>query len=38
MKKPLKFLKEFFTKNIDIKILALVIAALAVIFINMPNA
>ncbi len=38
MKKPGKFFKEFFTKNIDIKILALVIAAVAVILINMPNA
>ncbi len=37
MKKFQKFLKDVFTKNIDIKILALVIAAIAVLFINIPN-
>ncbi len=37
MKKPGKFFKDLFTKNIDIKILALVIAAIAVMLINMPN-
>ena len=38
MKKFKKIVKDIFTKNIDIKILALVIAAIAVIFINIPNA
>lgn len=38
MKKFEKFIKDLFTKNIDIKILALVISAIAVIFINIPNA
>ena len=37
MKKPGKSYKELFTKNIDLKILALVIAAVAVMLINMPN-
>ena len=37
MKKPGKIFKDLFTKNIDIKILALVIAAIAVMLINMPN-
>ncbi len=34
MKKLGKFLKEFFTKNIPVKLLALVLAALTVLFIN----
>ncbi len=38
MKKFSKFIKDVFTKNIDIKLLALVIAAVAVIFINIPTA
>ncbi len=38
MKKFNKFIKDVFTKNIDIKLLALVIAAITVIFINIPNA
>ena len=38
MKKFKKIVKDIFTKNIDIKILAIVIAALAVIFINIPTA
>ncbi len=37
MKKFSKFIKDVFTKNIDIKLLALVIAAVAVIFINIPT-
>ena len=38
MKKFSKFLKDVFTKNVDIKLLALVIAAITVVFINIPNA
>ncbi len=38
MKKFKKIVKDIFTKNIDIKILAIVIAAIAVIFINIPTA
>ncbi len=38
MKKFSKFLKDVFTKNIDIKLLAIVMAVLAVVFINIPNA
>ena len=34
MKKIGKFLKDFFTKNIPIKLLALTLAALTVLFIN----
>lgn len=34
MKKFGKFLKNVFTKNIDVKILALVLAAIAVVLIN----
>lgn len=34
MKKFTKFLKDLFTKNIELKILALVLAAIAVAFIN----
>ncbi len=34
MKKLGKFLKDFFTKNIPVKLLALVLAALTVLFIN----
>ncbi len=34
MKKFGKFLKDVFTKNIGIKLLALLLAALAVVFIN----
>ena len=34
MKKLGKFLKDVFTKNIDVKILALVLAAIAVVLIN----
>ncbi len=34
MKKFGKFLKDFFTKNIPVKLLALVLAALTVLFIN----
>ncbi len=37
MKKFKKVLKYIFTKNIDIKLLALVIAAIAVVFINIPS-
>lgn len=37
MKKFNKFLKDVFTKNIDIKLLALVVAAVAVVFINIPG-
>lgn len=37
MKKFKKIVKDIFTKNIDIKILAIVIAAIAVIFINIPT-
>lgn len=37
MKKFKKVLKDIFTKNIDIKLLALVIAAIAVVFINIPS-
>lgn len=35
MKKFGEFLKEFFTKNIPIKILAIVLAALTVMLINL---
>ena len=35
MKKFVKFLKDFFTKNIAIKLLALALAALTVLFIKM---
>lgn len=35
MKKVGNFLKNLFTKNIPIKLLAMVLAALAVIFINL---
>ena len=38
MKKFRKVLKDIFTKNIDIKLLALVTAALTVLFINIPSA
>ncbi len=38
MKKFSKFIKDVFTKNIDIKLLAIAIAVVAVIFINIPNA
>ncbi len=38
MKKFSKFIKDLFTKNIDIKLLAIAIAVVAVIFINIPNA
>ena len=38
MKKFSKILKDIFTKNIDIKLLALVMAALTVVFINIPTA
>ena len=38
MKKFSKFLKDVFTKNVDINLLALVIAAITVVFINIPNA
>lgn len=34
MKKFTKFLKDLFTKNIELKILAIVLAAIAVAFIN----
>lgn len=34
MKKIGKFLKDFFTKNIPIKLLALALAVLTVLFIN----
>ena len=34
MKKIGKFLKEFFTTNIPVKLLALVLAALTVLFVN----
>ena len=34
MKKIGKFLKDFFTKNIPVKLLALALAALTVLFIN----
>lgn len=34
MKKFGKFLKDVFTKNLGIKLLAVVLAALAVVFIN----
>lgn len=34
MKKFGKFLKEFFTTNIPVKLLALALAALTVLFIN----
>lgn len=34
MKKVAKFLKDLFTKNIGLKILAIVLAAIAVAFIN----
>lgn len=37
MKKFSKFIKDLFTKNIDIKLLAIAIAVVAVIFINIPN-
>ena len=37
MKKFNKFLKDVFTKNIDIKLLALVVAAVAVVVINIPG-
>ena len=35
MKKIGKFLKDFFTTNIPVKLLALVLAALSVFFINL---
>lgn len=38
MKKFNKFLKDVFTKNIDIKLLAIVLAVISVIFINIPTA
>ncbi len=38
MKKFSKIIKDIFTKNIDIKLLALVMAALTVVFINIPTA
>lgn len=38
MKKFSKFIKDVFTKNIDIKLLAIAVAVVAVIFINIPNA
>ena len=38
MRKFSKFIKDVFTKNIDIKLLAIAIAVVAVIFINIPNA
>lgn len=38
MKKFKKVLKDIFTKNIDIKFLAVVIAVIAVVFINIPSA
>lgn len=38
MKKFSKFIKDVFTKNIDIKLLAIAIAVVAVIFVNIPNA
>ena len=34
MKKIGKFLKDFFTKNIPVKLLALALAALTVLFVN----
>lgn len=37
MKNFKKVLKEIFTKNLDIKLLAIVIAAIAVVFINIPS-
>lgn len=37
MKKFSKFIKDLFTKNIDIKLLAIAIAVVAVIFVNIPN-
>lgn len=37
MKKFSKFIKDVFTKNIDIKLLAIAIAVVAVIFVNIPN-
>lgn len=37
MKNFKKVLKEIFTKNLDIKLLAIAIAALTVVFINIPG-
>lgn len=37
MKNFKKVLKEIFTKNLDIKLLAIVIAAITVVFINIPS-
>ncbi len=37
MKKTAKFLKDFFTKNVPLKILAIILAALTVFLINMSS-
>lgn len=37
MKKFGKFLKDLFTKNIGLKILAIILAAVAVVMINIPD-